>query len=621
MKTRTLLAAAIVSLLVPVSASAAVRIQGVDASAYPTVRLTVITDQPTKAPPVVRENGAPAAAQQAENLGRAKSVVLAVDRSQSMAGRPLAEAVAAARAFVAAKPAADRIAVATFATKALMLTGFSSATIDADTALRSISVDEVQGTRLYDALVLASRSLAEEELAGRVIIVVTDGNETMSTATLADVIAAARKAHVAIYVIAIESSRFTPAPLRTLAAKTGGRYYGAASASTLRSVYGAIAEELRRTWRIEYLSAALPGDQPTVSVSLPGQGEATASVTLPKDGLRPSGEDSSSLPPALYQPWGLALLAFAVGVLVLLAYGVVFATTGGDRVRSQVAAHVRRRSLRAKSKERRSRREVLAGLFQTTERALGHTRLWLTLQRDIERADLPLKTAELVYLMLGSGFALGILFALAGAASVLILLAMVAGLFLPLGFVRMKARRRLSAFENQLPDILLSIAASLKAGHSFKQGLQAVVDEGHDPAGKEFKRVLAETQLGRPLDDALQDMVERLGSKNLAFIVTAVSVQTQVGGSLAGLFDMVAETVRNRQQFARKIKALTAMGRMSAYVLIGLPFLVAGAIALMNPGYMAPLFHTSAGHKLAFVGLMMMGFGALILRKIVSFKG
>jgi len=327
------------------------------------------------------------------------------------------------------------------------------------------------------------------------------------------------------------------------------------------------------------------------------------------------------VPSALYRPWGLALLAFTVGALVLLAYGFVFSTSGGDRVRARVAGHVMRRPSRAKAKEKRSRSDSLASLFQATERALGHTRFWLKLQRLIERADLPLKTAELVYLMLGGGFLLGILFALAAASPLLILIAMAAGLLLPLGFVWMKARRRLNAFENQLPDLLLSVAASLKAGHSFKQGLQAVVDEGHEPAGKEFKRVLAETRLGRPLDDALQDMVERLGSKNLAFIVTAVSVQTQVGGSLAGLFDMVAETVRNRQQFARKIKALTAMGRMSAYVLIGLPFLVGGAIALMNPEYMAPLFHTSAGHKLVFAALAMMAFGALILKKIVSFKG
>ena len=97
------------------------------------------------------------------------------------------------------------------------------------------------------------------------------------------------------------------------------------------------------------------------------------------------------------------------------------------------------------------------------------------------------------------------------------------------------------------------------------------------------------------MDDALAEMAERIGSKNFSFVITAVTIQRQVGGSLAGLFDMVADTVRQRQQFARKIKGLTAMGRASAYVLIGLPFFIAIAITVMNPSYMDPLYHTTDG--------------------------
>ncbi len=125
----------------------------------------------------------------------------------------------------------------------------------------------------------------------------------------------------------------------------------------------------------------------------------------------------------------------------------------------------------------------------------------------------------------------------------------------PARLVVVKARRRLKAFDEQLPDLLIAIAASLKAGHSFKQGIQTVVEEAREPTKKEFQRVLTEAQ-PRPADRrALADMAERLGSKNLSFIVTAVTIQSQVGGSLAGLFDMVADTVRQRQQFSRKIKA------------------------------------------------------------------
>jgi tight adherence protein B len=195
------------------------------------------------------------------------------------------------------------------------------------------------------------------------------------------------------------------------------------------------------------------------------------------------------------------------------------------------------------------------------------------------------------------------------------------GVFLPYAFLSYKARKRLKTFDEQLPDMLVTMAASLKAGHSFRQGVQSVVDEGVDPAAKEFTRVLNETRLGRPMDDALAEMAARVGSKNFEFVMSAVTIQRQVGGSLAGLFDMVADTVRQRQQFHRKIRGLTAMGRMSAYTLVGLPFFVGLAIYVINREYMKPLLTTSTGHKLIILMFVMMTIGSLMLKKIVSFKG
>ena len=259
--------------------------------------------------------------------------------------------------------------------------------------------------------------------------------------------------------------------------------------------------------------------------------------------------------------------------------------------------------------------------MRATERAFGHLRAWHALHRLLERADIPLRTVELVYAAVGSGLLAGILFAAAGMSTLIIFGAMVVGGGLPIFIVWHKAKRRLTAIDDQLPDLLVTLAASLKAGHSFRQGIQAVVDEGQPPASKEFKRVLTETRLGRPMDDALADMADRIGSKNLTFVVTAVTIQRQVGGSLAGIFDMVADAVRNRQQFARKIRSLTAMGRASAYVLVGVPFFMLGTISLLSPEYMAPLYHTSTGHKLMILGCVMIAIGSLMLKKIVSFKG
>jgi tight adherence protein B len=239
----------------------------------------------------------------------------------------------------------------------------------------------------------------------------------------------------------------------------------------------------------------------------------------------------------------------------------------------------------------------------------------------LERGETPLKAAEFAYIVFGASILLGMIFAVLGAPAIVILLGLVIGALVPFLVVWQRMRRRLAKFETQLPDLLITVAASLKAGHSFKQGLQAVVDEGAPPASSEFNRVLTETGLGRSMDDALTDMADRVGSDNFEFAITAVTIQRQVGGSLATLFDMVADTVRQRQQFARKIRSLTAMGRMSAYTLIGLPFFLALAISVINRGYLHPLFYSSTGHWLLAIGLAMMAVGSAILQKIVSFKG
>jgi tight adherence protein B len=202
-----------------------------------------------------------------------------------------------------------------------------------------------------------------------------------------------------------------------------------------------------------------------------------------------------------------------------------------------------------------------------------------------------------------------------------ILAAMAIGALIPFTVLWWKAKRRVNAIDEQLPDLLITMAASLKAGHSFRQAMQAVVSEGQPPISDEFKRVLTEAQLGRPIDDALAEMAVRVQSKNLSFVLTAVTIQRQVGGSLAGIFDMVADAVRQRQAFGRKIKGLTAMGRASAYTLVGMPFALALIITFINAEYMSPLYHTSTGHKMIIGGLVMMAIGSYMLRKIASFRG
>jgi tight adherence protein B len=620
---RVAYAVLLVALVLPAAALGAGEVKHASAADFPHVQLTVVAPSSTQTPPKIRENGRPVAGLDATNLGDHKSVVLAVDRSRSMLGKPLADATAAARAFVAAKPATDRIAVTTFATQAFALTGFSTSTIDADGALRTMSVDPVEGTKLYDDVVLSARMLAGEPLPARIIILVTDGQETESKASLDDAIAAARSAGVNVFVIGIESARFKPEPLQRLADATNGSYYGTASTEALAEVYTSIAEDLRRTWHLDYVTSARPGDLLDLVVELPGGVGLTSHVTAPGDAPSAAAKPSPLLPDFFYtSDWGLPVLAGVVALLALIAAAFALASPKGTWLRGRLDPHVAATRTKALKREREGKRlAMLSGLFKGTESLFGNLKQWKKIDTLLQRADMPLRTPEFAYIMLGFGLLFAFLHTLAWHELWSMLLGFVEGACIPYVFLSYKARKRLKAFDEQLPDMLVTMAASLKAGHSFRQGIQSVVDEGVDPAAKEFTRVLNETRLGRPMDDALTDMAARVGSKNFEFVMSAVTIQRQVGGSLAGLFDMVADTVRQRQQFHRKIRGLTAMGRMSAYTLIGLPFFVGLAIYAINREYMQPLLTTSTGHKLIILMLVMMAIGSLLLKKIVSFKG
>ncbi|HEX3057136.1 MAG TPA: VWA domain-containing protein [Gaiellaceae bacterium] len=624
MKLRAAAVVLLALVLAPAAAAAgSVRIAGVDTSGYPLIRVTVVASAGA-AQPRLEENGLPAAGLQAANLGREKSVVLAVDRSQSMAGASLRNASAAARAFVSAKGPNDQIEVVTFGHQAVALTGFASSAADADAALGRLTPDSHTGTALWDAVVRGAAALAHQGQPGRVIVVVTDGQDVSSSATFASAVAAAHRAHAAVYAIGIAGPGFTPGPLRELAARTGGLYREAASSSQLATLYSSISRTLAHTWQLRYVTAARPGQMMRLSALVAGAGSASRTVPVP--GIGPAGPSpvgpSGVLP---HSAWGSRLapvvVSGTVGVLALLAYWFAAGARRGSWLRGRLAPHLGPSERPSKTRRERQGRSFIRGVVAATEQAFANVKQFRAVQRLLTRADLPLLASELLYVCVGSAVAVALVTGLAGVPLVLVVLFTLAGGSAPLLWVMSKARRRMRSFDNQLPDLLITIAASLKAGHSFRHAIQAVVDEGAEPTAKELRRVLTETRLGRPMDAALSEMGERIGSRNLSFVLNAVTIQRQIGGSLAGLFDVVAETVRQRQQFARKIRSLTATGRMSSYVLGGLPFLVSALITLISPAYMTPLWHTSTGHTLVGMALVMLGVGAVILKKIVSFKG
>jgi tight adherence protein B len=617
-----LAAAGILAAASTAGGAGSVRVVGVDAGGYPELRVTVVAPAGS-AQPTLTEDGAPVTGLEAHNLGRAKSVALLIDRSQSMSGRPLRDAVAAARTFVAAKRPGDRVEVIAFGHQALALTRFSSTTADADAALRDLRPDKTAGTALWDAVALASRRLAAEDQPGHVIIVLTDGHDVSSSKSFGQAVNAAHHARASVYPIGISGPDYTPDTLRELASRTGGSYHQASSTKQLAAIYTRIGNVLSHTWELRYPTAERPGDSFTLSASIPRVGRGTAPVKLAGLAAPSATPPSSVLPRGLWaSPVMPVFVALAVGLLVLLACAFVIAARHGLWVRARLEPHLGPpQRVRGKAQRKREGRPLRQQLVTVTERAFANVKQFRYLQRLLERADMPLRASELLYICVGSGLLLGLFAAVTVSSSIVSLVLMAVGGAIPVLFVKFRAGMRIKSFDNQLPDLLITIAASLKAGHSFRHAIQAVVDEGAQPTAKEFTRVLSETQLGRPMDQALGDMADRVGSKNLSFVITAVTIQRQVGGSLAGLFDMIAETVRQRQQFARKVRGLTAMGRMSAYVLIGLPFFIALAVTVMNPTYMSPLYHSATGHMLLLIGAVMMALGSAILNKMVSFKG
>jgi len=612
---------ALAALVVAPAALAGVRIASVDTSGFPNLRVTVVAPKGSAAPRLA-EDGRAAVGVSAANLGRSKAMIVAIDRSQSMQGKPFANAIRAARGFVAAAAADDHIGVVVFGRSAIAVQGAEGSPGDAETALAGLTVDTRSGTALYDAIVAAANQLRQDPRPGRAIVVVTDGTDVSSLRNLDQAVAAAQQARASVYTIGIGGPQFDPSALRELASRTGGTYRQVASSAALASVYASLEDELTRTWQISYPTAARPGDKLRLNANVPGAGSATSVVALPGSGGSVLGAPASGLIPSIgYSSAGTLVVSLIAALLVLAACGFWFASGKGSRLLARLEPHMGEARKTGNSRRSTGSAHARKRLADSIESALADVKQFKALQRLIERADVPWRAGELAAVAAGCAFMLGLVVAVASASPLFGVLGMAVGFSIPIAVVYMKAGARLKRFENQLPDVLITVAASLKAGHSFRQGIQSVVEEGAEPAAKEFKRVLTETQLGKPMDDALGSLAERVGSENLSFVVTAVTIQRQIGGSLAGLFDMVADTVRQRQQFARKIRSLTAMGRMSAYVLVALPFFMAFIVSLMNSAYMAPLFHTGLGHAMIIGGLTMMALGSLMLKKIVSFRG
>jgi tight adherence protein B len=255
---------------------------------------------------------------------------------------------------------------------------------------------------------------------------------------------------------------------------------------------------------------------------------------------------------------------------------------------------------------------IIEGLLKRRNRSAG-------VAGALESAGLKFRPAEFVLLVVvgcvllaGGGLVVGGAF----LATVLLL----ATPLLARSGLRILASRRRKQFADQLDDTLQLLAGGLRAGHSLLRAIDAVSGESEAPTSEEFTRIINETRLGRDLGEALDDAADRTKSEDFSWVAQAIAIHREVGGNLADVLDQVGQTIRERNQIRRQVKALSAEGKISAIVLMVLPFALGGILLVISPGYMDPFVETPVGLVLMGASAVLLTLGGLWLRKVVSFK-
>ena len=242
------------------------------------------------------------------------------------------------------------------------------------------------------------------------------------------------------------------------------------------------------------------------------------------------------------------------------------------------------------------------------------------MQQKLLQAHIPMRAEELLGLSIFSGIALCCFaYLLAGNLAAALLFALL-GFKIPSLYVELKRAKRLNLLTQQLPDALSIISSGLRAGFSFPQAMSVVGKEIGPPLGEEFSRVLWENRMGKPVEEALQNLGKRTGSEDLNLLITALLIQRQLGGNLAEILDNINWTIRERLRIKKEIKTLTAQGRLSAVIIILLPFAVAAILMAMNPEYMLTLFQEPLGLAMVVSAVILQLLGIFFIYKIVNIE-
>lgn len=600
-----------------------VTVRDMDASDFPNVDLVVSVEGKKVAPSDIAVLEDQVAVEDVEveplvGVTGGVDIVLVIDTSGSMKGQPLSAATAAALRFVTTLPKDIRVGVMTFSDRPKVLASLNADHTFAMNALGKLTASGE--TALYDAAV-ASAGMFHDSTQ-RNVVLLSDGGDTASRLNLKAAVENAKKENISFFTVGLTSGEFDEAALKTLASETGGKYAPAGTAD-LSSLYEGLARELSNQFRVSYESTKTEGGQTTVSVTAGGNVDASLFVAPEVDvDAAPKLETAPAPDPLIAgESWMLAALALCFGAsfLILMMFLGAKARDRRDKelLRRTGAAH--HAATPSQDPDQASAATwVPSPILAASEKVAEATGVASRIDAKLERAGVSMRAGEFVVAsvaaafvgamfgtMLVGNFMFGVLFAGVAAAIPHIVVAII-------------AKRRTNKLHAQLPDILMILAGSLRAGHSFLEALDMVAQEVGEPGAGEFGRVVAEVRLGRAVPDAMDALAERIGSDDFKWALLAVNIQREVGGNLAEVLDTVSDTMRDREGIRRQIQVLTAEGRLSVAILTGLPIGVALYLSWVNPEYLALLFNNALGLVMTAVSSTLLFLGVLWMRKVVK---
>jgi tight adherence protein B len=527
--------------------------------------------------------------------------------------------------FVQALPPGTRAGVVTAGAAAQVLQGLTT-----DVARLREGVGDL--TPSGDGGVYAGvlQAAGRIEAAGNIgtVVLFTDGVRDESTS--ASVAAGGlTEAGAVLHVIGLEEEGFDASAFSGLAEGSGGTMQVVAEAGDIPGAFAVLEPELTQlavgtfatgeSVGVQELQVTV-GDTSTDGSYVSGGEQLGPQRLQPRPGVEPSGP--SFLRGNLGRQLGylgilLAAILFVFGVVSL----IVREDTGLDRVlKDATGATFGSVEDEEAGQQSLAQTAFLKRAVEATESFAERQGFLDRMERLLEKADIPLRAGEAMFFYLAAAcLCLGLAFALTSNP----LGAFVLGLFaflLPPAVLSFLSNRKKRQFEGLLPDTLQLLSSTLRAGYSMMQGVEAVSQEAAEPMGKELRRVVTEARLGRPLEEALEGVAERMESEDFGWAVMAIRIQREVGGNLAELLLTVADTMTQRERLRRDVSALTAEGRMSAYVLGGLPVGLGFVLWTMNPDYIGRLFETGLGQVMLGLAIVAMAAGFAWMFKIIKIE-